>query len=237
MTPSALAHHVDHWVFDLDNTLYPATNNLFAQIDQQMTAYVQRHLQMEESAARALQKRYYLEHGATLVGMMAQHGIDPHHFLEAVHDVDYTAIEPDAALAALISALPGKKLVFTNGSRGHAHRAIDRLGIAHCFADIHAIEDGAFTPKPAPLAFQRLHARHAFEAGCAILFDDLPRNIGAAKAFGMRTALVRSGQNWDSEPQGAQPASSQNHPPEADFAIDGLHDFLIQIAAGVPSHA
>lgn len=232
MTPGALARHVDHWVFDLDNTLYPAESDLFAQIDVRMTAYVQQHLQIEEAAARTLQKRYYQEHGATLAGMMAQHAIDPHHFLEAVHDIDYSPIQPDAHLAALISALPGKKLVFTNGSRGHAHRAINRLGIAHCFSDVYAIEDGEFAPKPSPLAFQRLQARHGFDAEKAMLFDDLARNIAAAKAFGMRTALVRSGKDWPNEPQGGQPAGLNAHPPEADFAIVGLHDFLSQIAAG-----
>jgi putative hydrolase of the HAD superfamily len=223
MTARDWARRIDHWVFDLDNTLYPATSDLFAQIDVRMTAYVQRYLQIETAQARALQKRYYEEFGATLAGMMARHGMEPHDFLQDVHDVDYSPVTPDAPLAALITALPGKKLVFTNGSRQHARRVLDRLDIAPCFDGVFAIEDGIFAPKPSALAFERLQARFGFAPNRAMFFDDLANNIAAGKAFGMRTALVRSGK------------SPQGHPAEADFVIDGLHAFLAEIgpAAGL----
>ena len=221
MTARDWVKRIDHWVFDLDNTLYPATSGLFAQIDVRMTAYVQRYLQIEIAEARALQKRYYEEFGATLAGMMTRHGMEPHDFLENVHDVDYTPVKLDAPLAALIAGLPGKKLVFTNGPRQHARRVLDRLGIAQCFEGVFAIEDGQFAPKPSVLAFERLQARFGFVPGQALFFDDLANNIAAGKAFGMRTALVGSGK------------SPHGHPAEADLVIDGLHASLAEIGRAV----
>lgn len=226
MTPHALLAKVDHWVFDLDNTLYPPESDLFAQIDLAMTAYVQTHLQLSEIEARALQKRYYHEHGATLGGLMAHHAIDPAHFLEAVHDIDYAPIQPDAALARLIQALPGKKLVFTNGSRDHAQRTMARLGIGQCFQGMFSIEDGGFAPKPSPLAFERLQARFGFVPSKALLFDDLARNLAGAKAFGMHTVLVRASRN--AAATGPEPSAG------ADFVIDGLHDFLALLVSPTP---
>lgn len=223
MIPHDWAGQIEHWVFDLDNTLYPATSGLFAQIDVRMTAYVQNYLQIEAAQARALQKRYYEEFGATLAGMMARHGMEPHDFLENVHDVDYDPIKADARLAGLLAGLPGKKLVFTNGSRRHAHRVLDRLGIAANFEGVFAIEDSAFAPKPSALAFERLHARFGFAPRRAMFFDDLAKNIAAGKAFGMRTAWVRAGKD------------AQAGPPEADFTIDGLHAFLAGVSKTAPS--
>lgn len=230
MNPRALLDVVDHWVFDLDNTLYPADSALFAQIDARMTAYLRDHLHLSQGDARALQKRYYQEYGATLAGLMANHVIDPHHFLETVHDIDYAPVLHDGPLKALIDALPGEKLVFTNGSRGHARRTLARLGISESFDGVFSIEDGGFAPKPSHLAFQRLQARFGFSPGRALLFDDLVPNIGMAKAFGMRAVLVRSGQTDAGEAAHSDATHAKASMREADFVVDRLHEFLDQLA-------
>lgn len=221
-----LPQGVSTWVFDLDNTLYPAECDLFAQIDVAMTRYVSQLLGVERDEALAVQKRYYLEHGTTLAGLMARHSADPHHFLEVVHDIDYSPVAPDPELAGLIAALPGRKLVFTNGSRGHAARVVARLGLEGLFEDLFAIEDCAFAPKPTPESFARLLARHGFAPETGALFDDLPRNVAAAKALGFTTILVRSEKDWSHEPEGARPAGPGTVSDGADQVADGLKSIL-----------
>lgn len=216
----------DAWVFDLDNTLYPAECDLFAQIDVAMTRYVSHLLGVEREEALKVQKQYYLEHGTTLAGLMARHSADPHHFLEAVHDIDYSPIQPDPELGALLSALPGRRFVLTNGSRGHAERVVARLGVDGLFQDLFAIEDMNFAPKPNPQAFRLLIERHAFDPADAIFFDDLPRNVAAAKALGFTSVLVQSDKDWSHEPEGARPAGLGGPVEGADHVCHGLKAFL-----------
>src|SRR5690606_19931668 len=130
--PSRFAHVTD-WVFDLDNTLYPHHSNLFSQIDTRMTAYISRFLDLPREEARTLQKELYRRHGTTLRGLMERYQVDPDDFLEKVHDIDYSWIEPDPALGEAMRALPGRKFIFTNGSRSHAERAAERLGVSDHF--------------------------------------------------------------------------------------------------------
>lgn len=214
------------WVFDLDNTLYPAECDLFAQIDVAMTRYVGRLLGIERDEALRVQKQYYLEHGTTLAGLMARHSADPHHFLQAVHDIDYSPIQPDPELRGLLSALTGRKFVFTNGSRGHAARVVARLGVEDVFDDLFAIEDMQFAPKPDPRAFERLVQKHKIEPARSMFFDDLPRNIAAAKAFGFTGVLVRSNKDWSHEPEGARPAGPGSPTGGADYVSYGLKAFF-----------
>ncbi|MFN7175529.1 MAG: pyrimidine 5'-nucleotidase, partial [Thermaurantiacus sp.] len=125
----------------MDNTLYPAAANLFAQIDVRMEAFVGRLLGLGRAEARAVQKRYFHEHGTTLRGLMLSHGVEPREFLDFVHDIDVSVLTPDAALSDALSRLPGRKLVFTNGDLPYAERVLDQLGILKCFDaifDIHA---------------------------------------------------------------------------------------------------
>jgi putative hydrolase of the HAD superfamily len=220
------ARETTAWVFDLDNTLYPAECDLFAQIDRAMTAYVSHLLGLEREEALAVQKRYYLEHGTTLAGLIAQHAADPHAFLEAVHDIDYSPIAPDPELRGLLLGLPGRRFVFTNGSRKHAARVVERLGLEGVFDGLFAIEDAELAPKPMPEAFDRLCIRYAIDPAEAVFFDDLVRNIAAAKALGFTTVLVRSGKDWSREPHGARPAGPQDAPGAADHVSDGLKPFL-----------
>jgi len=182
--------HVREWVFDLDNTLYPHHINLFSQIDRNMTAYVAELLQMDPEEARTLQKRYYHEHGTTLQGLMIHYDIDPNDFLEKAHAIDYSALLPDPALGEAIKALPGRKFILTNGSVSHAKAAAGALGILDHFEDIFDIVAAGYLPKPASQTYEKFAALTKLDTAHAAMFEDLPRNLVAPKALGMKTVLL-----------------------------------------------
>ncbi len=187
---------VDHpadtvWVFDLDNTLYPASCNLFAQVDSRMAAFIAEALSITEDDARALQKRYYREHGTTLRGLMIEHNMRPDRFLEFVHAIDVQAIPPNPALDAALDALHGRKLIFTNGSVRHAENVLERLGVAHQFDAIFDIVAADYVPKPDPAPYAALVRRFGFSPALACMIEDLPRNLVPAAALGMTTVLVK----------------------------------------------
>jgi putative hydrolase of the HAD superfamily len=185
--------HVDTWIFDLDNTLYPPECDLFALIDDRMQAFVERSIGLGPVEARALQKRYYHEHGTTLAGLMADHGVDPREFLDEVHEISLDRLERDGALALGLERLPGRRLVFTNGSERHARRVLDALGIEALFDEVFDIEACDLIPKPQPDAFARLIARHEVTPASAAFFEDLERNLAPAAELGMTTVLVGPG--------------------------------------------
>ncbi|HEV7435292.1 MAG TPA: pyrimidine 5'-nucleotidase [Pseudorhizobium sp.] len=182
--------HVTEWVFDLDNTLYPHHVNLFSQIDKNMSAFVAELLQLEPDEARALQKRYYHEHGTTLQGLMLHHGINPDEFLERAHAIDYSPLIPHPELGEAIKALPGRKFIFTNGSVPHAEAAARALGILDHFDDIFDIVAADYVPKPAGATYDKFASLHRVETKKAAMFEDLPRNLQVPKALGMRTVLL-----------------------------------------------
>ena len=121
------------WVFDLDNTLYPASSNLFAQIDEKMTRFIADFLDLDIDEANRLRKNYFREHGTTMRGMMDHHGMEPGDFLASVHDIDLGSVTPDPALGEALGRIPGRKIIFTNGPQAHAPRVLDRLAIGHHF--------------------------------------------------------------------------------------------------------
>jgi putative hydrolase of the HAD superfamily len=182
--------HVTEWVFDLDNTLYPHHVNLFSQIDKNMSAFVAELLQLEPDEARALQKRYYHEHGTTLQGLMLHHGISPDAFLERAHAIDYSSLLPHPELGEAIKALPGRKFIFTNGSVPHAEAAARALGILDHFDDIFDIVAADYVPKPAGATYDKFASLHRVDTRHAAMFEDLPRNLKAPKLLGMRTVLL-----------------------------------------------
>ena len=188
----ALAH-IDTWIFDLDNTLYPARSNLFARIDQRMTAYIARLLSVDEVEARRVQKLYFHGHGTTLAGLMAEHQVDPHDFLADVHDIEMDVLEHDAPLAAALARLPGRKLVFTNGDKPYALRVLDRLGLGGSFEGIHDIVAMNLSPKPEPSAYRGLCDAFAIDPTAALFVEDMARNLPPAKAIGMTTVWVDNG--------------------------------------------
>ena len=190
-------NHVDSWIFDLDNTLYPASADLFAHIDRRMTAFVGRLLDLPHAEAWAVQKRYFHAHGTTLAGLMAEHGVDPHAFLAEVHDIEMDALEQDAPLVAAIARLPGRKLVFTNGDAPYALEVLERLGLRDSFEGVHDIHAMALSPKPAASAYAGLCEHWGIDPARALFADDMARNLRPAKAIGMTTVWVDNGSEQD----------------------------------------
>jgi len=187
---SADLTHIDTWLFDLDNTLYPAESEFMALVEGRMTQFVARETGLPKPEALALQKKYLHEHGTTLAGLMALHGVDPERFLEEVHDVSLDRIQPDAALVEGLKRLPGRRLVFTNGSAAHADRVLSRLGVDDLFEDVFHIAAADYVPKPAPATFERLVERHAVPPRETAFFEDSERNLRPAAELGMTTVLV-----------------------------------------------
>ncbi|TPW30143.1 pyrimidine 5'-nucleotidase [Martelella alba] len=220
--------HIEDWVFDLDNTLYPHEINLFSQIDRNMTAYVAALLQLDPVAARRLQKDYYRDHGTTLQGLMIHHGIDPDDFLEKAHAIDYSVVPANPALGNAIKALPGRKHIFTNGSVAHAEKTAAALGILDHFDRVFDIAASNFVPKPAEAAYAAFLSDSGIDTRRAAMFEDLPRNLAQPKALGMTTVLV--------VPQNLEYGSSQaferatgdtNH---IDYLTDNLAGFVGAVA-------
>ncbi len=180
------------WVFDLDNTLYPAECNLFAQVDQRMGAFIARELGVPLPYARHLQKSYYRQFGTTLSGLMQVHKMSPDAFLDYVHDIDLTCVPELPDLKNAIDALPGRKIIFTNGSTRHAERVAAKLGVADCFEAICSIETCEFVPKPEAEAFDRMVRHHGVAPDQAAMFEDMPHNLEAPHDLGMTTVLVHS---------------------------------------------
>jgi len=188
---AALAH-VAVWIFDLDNTLYPASCRLFDQIDRRMMAYVQAELGLGPEEARALQKRYFREHGTTLKGLMDHHGLDPAAYLDYVHRIDHSPVPPAPRLAGALARLRGRKIVFTNGSAAHAEKVMARLGVGEHFEAVFDIAAADYLPKPERATYERLIERHAIDPAAAAIVDDIPKNLEPAAALGMTTVWLRS---------------------------------------------
>ena len=182
--------HVDTWVFDLDNTLYPAASSIWPKIDDRISRYLADLLGLDGLSARALQKFYYQRHGTTLRGLIADHSIDPKKFLDFVHDIDRSSLAPHPALVEAISALPGRKLILTNGSRDHALRTTEQLGFTETFEDVFDIVSADLVPKPDPATYDRFFAAHAVDPRRAAMFEDISRNLLVPHQRGMVTVLV-----------------------------------------------
>ena len=214
--------HVDVWIFDLDNTLYPAASPIFAQVEARMTVFVQQFLGLDEQEARRVQKAYYREHGTTLNGLMRVHGVDPDAYLGFVHDIDISALDADADLARAISRLPGRRFVFTNGCRHHAGRILDRLALASLFDELWDIRTIEFRPKPDPDSYRAVLARADARPAHTAMFDDIARNLAPAHELGCTTVWLRDDTEW-SRPGPEQPPVLPAH---IDYEISDLCKFL-----------
>ena len=205
--PPGLGHVAD-WVFDLDNTLYPAECDLFAEIDTRMTDFVARLTNLPREEARKLQKHYYATYGTTLAGLMTEHGLDPADFLHYVHEIDLSPLPDLPTLRSALAALPGRKFIYTNGPRRHAERVTEKMGLAHLFNASFGIEDSAYTPKPNLSAYQSFCQINRVTPEGAAFFEDLARNLLPAKSLGFTTVLVHSTKDWSHEPVEARPAGA-----------------------------
>lgn len=181
---------VETWVFDLDNTLYPPAARLFDQIEARMTAWVMSTLGVARDEADRLRADYWRLYGTTLAGLMHEHGIDPVPYLEDVHDIALDHLAPDPGLARAIGALPGRRVVYTNGSAPYARRVLDARGLSGAFDAVFGVEHAGFRPKPDRGAFETVFAAAGIDAARAAMFEDDARNLAAPHAMGMRTVHV-----------------------------------------------
>jgi putative hydrolase of the HAD superfamily len=183
--------HITDWVFDLDNTLYPAKHDLFDQVDQRMTAFIGEALGLSLVEARRLQKLYLRDYGTTLAGLMHRHAMQPDAFLDFVHDIDVSVLAPAPGLDAALADLPGRKFIFTNGTRAHAERVSTQLGVLHHFTDIFDIVSADYIPKPNAHIYPAMLARFDLDPKRTAFFEDMSRNLKPAHELGMTTVLIR----------------------------------------------
>lgn len=219
--------HIDTWVFDLDNTLYPRHINLWQQVDARIRDYVARYLKLPADEAYAIQKDLYKRHGTTMRGMMTEYSMGAYDYLNFVHDIDHSPLEPDPALGAAIAELPGRKLILTNGTREHAAAVLSRLEINPHFEDVFGIIEAEFEPKPSSRTYEKFFALHGVDPARAAMFEDLARNLEVPHRFGMTTVLVVPAgdgelgqQAWEKEGRDAS---------FVDHVTDDLTGFLARI--------
>nr|MEA2798642.1 putative hydrolase of the superfamily [Phenylobacterium sp.] len=205
--------HVDTWLFDLDNTLYPAESGFMGEIERRMTSYVERITGLPRDEAYRLQKKYLAEYGLTLGGLVEHHGVDPHDYHAIFDDLPLESLAHNPELVAAIARLPGRRLIFTNANDVHAERVLARLGLSHLFDDVFHIGLAAYVPKPSRVAFERMDAAHGIDPKVTAFFEDSERNLEPAAELGMTTVLV--GPN--------APASTA---PFVDYKTDNLASFL-----------
>jgi putative hydrolase of the HAD superfamily len=221
--------HIETWVFDLDNTLYPHHLNLWQQVDERIRDYIVGLLKITRDEAFRLQKDYYRRYGTTLRGLMEEHGLAPDDFLDIVHQIDRSPLQPNPALGAAIEKLSGRKYILTNGTRNHAEDVMRRLEIEKHFDDVFDIKAAELEPKPRPLAYERFLARHNVDPGRTAIFEDLARNLEVPHTLGMTTVLV--------VPEGARVVLREywelagRDAAHVDHVTDDLADFLRGIAA------
>ena len=221
--------HVDTWVFDLDNTLYPHHLNLWQQVDVRIRDYIARFLSLTHDEAFRLQKDLYRRYGTSMRGLMTEHGMSADDFLEYVHEIDHSPLEPNPGLGAAIAALPGRKLILTNGTRKHAEAVTRRLAIHGHFDDVFDIVAAAFEPKPSAQTYERFLSAHGVDPTRAAMFEDLARNLSVPHRLGMTTVLVVPErtrevfrESWELEGRDE---------PHVDHVTDDLAEFLRAIAS------
>lgn len=202
--------HVDAWIFDLDNTLYPADCGVFAQIDRRMTEFVAELFKVSGEDARTIQKTYYREHGTTLNGLMRLHDVDPEDYLAYVHNVDLSPLIPEPLLDVALARLNGRRFIFTNGCRHHATRVLERLNLAHRFDGLWDIRSIGFRPKPDPFAYESVLAGAAVSPEQAAMFDDAARNLVPARSLGMTTVWINTHSEWSNQGP-ALPVANETH--------------------------
>ena len=222
---------IESWIFDLDNTLYPRHVDLFRQMEVKMSEYVSRLLDIPQEEATRLRQSYYNEHGTTLRGLMIEHDIHPDDFLEYVHDIDHSWVKPDPDLARAICALPGKRYIYTNGTREHAMKVAERLGITDLFDDIFDIVWADLNPKPNRPPYEKLLEQTGINPERAAMFEDLARNLKVPFDMGMQTILIVPNrtrgvfhESWEAKGPEA---------PHVGYVTDDLGQFLFDMLGAI----
>lgn len=220
--------HIETWVFDLDNTLYPHDASLWEQVDARITIWIAGFFGLDGLSARALQKHYYRQHGTSLRGLMTEERLVPDEFLEFCHDIDHSLLAPSPELSDVLSRLPGRRLIFTSGSVKHAANVCRRLGCFDQFEGVFDIVAAEYLPKPARATYELFLKVHGVDPARAAMFEDLSRNLAVPHDLGMTTVLVVPREtreifrdDWELEGRGE---------PHVDHVTDDLTGFLTGIA-------
>jgi putative hydrolase of the HAD superfamily len=230
MTEKRAFAHIDTWVFDLDNTLYPHHVNLWQQVDQRIGEFIAAYLKISVQVARIIQKDYYRRYGTSMRGMMTEHGVRADDYLAYVHQIDHSPLEPNPAMGAAIAKLPGRKLILTNGSTDHAGAVLTRLGLLAHFEAVFDIIAAELEPKPAAQTYHKFLTRHGVDPGKAAMFEDLARNLVVPHQLGMTTVLV--------VPDGSREVVREDwelegrDDPSVDHVTDDLTGFLQGLVKG-----
>ena len=214
---SSIFGHVSDWIFDLDNCLYPASTGLFELIDERMGGYIERLLGCDATEAKRVQKAHFHEHGTTLAGLMREHDVDPHHFLEDVHAIPLDRVPQDERLATGLARLPGRKLVYTNADEPYARRVLDALGVSEHFAALHDIHAAELRPKPDRHGYELMLARFGIDPRTAAMIEDMAQNLKPAKMLGMTTVWVDNG---------SERGNHGHHPDFIDLTIADVGEWL-----------
>ena len=206
--------NIDCWIFDLDNTLYPASTNLFAQVSEKMTSYIANFLGIDKAKADKMRYEYWQKYGTSLAGLMKNFKIDPDHFLEVVHDIDFSSLNKDSKLINTLNELPGRKVVYTNGTVPYARQVLKYRGLADAFDEIYGIENANYIPKPSPKAYKMIFAKSNIIYNRSAMFEDEIRNLKVPSDLGLKTILI------------CDTPTNENY---VDYSVENLPDFLRQI--------
>jgi len=187
------------WLFDLDNTLHDAGAHVFGALNAAMTEYVERELSVDLAEADRLRRLYWNRYGATLLGLMRHHGIQPAHFLHHTHRLPglEERLRTHPHDRAALKRLPGRKFILTNAPQAYAERVLEGIGLAHLFDGVIAIENmrmfGHWRPKPDRRMLARVAAKLRLPPGRCILVEDTLVHQKAARSLGMTTVWM---QRW-----------------------------------------
>lgn len=217
------------WIFDLDNTLYPPEENIFSQIDQKMTSFIADNLEISNEEAFNIQKQNFIDHGTTLAGFMnsGNDKIDPDKFLEYVHDINLNSLQEDNDLRKILLLLPGKKYIFTNGTKKHAENVLKKLNLENIFQSIFGIKEANYLPKPNLETYNLFLKTYKIDPKTSIMFEDMGRNLIPAKELGMKTVLLeRKLTNKNNSDQEEKYKDLWNDNYDADYIIDDIVKFL-----------
>ena len=207
---------IDCWIFDLDNTLYPASVNLFGQINTKMSNYIMKLVNVDQETAEKMRAEYWKKYGTSLAGLMQNYEIDPNDFLKVVHDIDFSVLPKDLDLLDALNKLPGRKLVYTNGTVPYAREVLKYRGVLSVFDEIYGIEDAAYIPKPFPEAFEIIFSKAKIVHNTSAMFEDEERNLEVPFKLGLKTILV---------------SDVQSNKKYVNYSIKRLSDFLRQITS------
>tara|TARA_Y200000002_G_scaffold314504_1_gene272265 strand:- start:57 stop:710 length:654 start_codon:yes stop_codon:yes gene_type:complete len=209
-------NEIECWIFDLDNTLYPASVDLFGQINIKMSDYIMNLLDVDKVAADKMRAAYWKKYGTSLAGLMQNYKIDPDDFLTTVHDINFSVLQKDPNLLDALNNLPGKKLVYTNGTAPYAREVLKHRGLLDIFDEIYGIEDATYIPKPFPEAFEIIFSKADIVHNRSAMFEDEVRNLEVPFKLGLKTILV---------------SDVQSNKKYVDYTVKCLSDFLRQITS------